>query len=71
MTTTNDRLAEIRARLDAAVDRPEPTEAELKHERLLAAAAEHKARRGGGPGSLTEAGARFLTQTIPDRKDHR
>jgi len=34
-------------------------------------AAEHQERLGGGPGSLTEAGARFLTQTIPDRKDHR
>lgn len=52
----------------AAVDRPEPTEEDLKRERLLKAAAEHKARRGGGPGSLTQAGAQLLNQTNPNRK---
>lgn len=31
-------------------------------------AAEHKARRGGGPGSLTEAGAHVLNQINPNRK---
>ena len=33
----------------------------------LAAAAEHKARRGGGPGSLTEAGARLLNRKATNR----
>lgn len=65
------RAALAEARKSADADRPGPTEADLKRERVLAAAAEHKARRGGGPGSLTEAGARFLTQAIPDREDHR